>query len=223
MAIRLAITAAQAAVVDGMFFKIFIAVIFLPLSSLFLFISVMDETAREPVVIFLSIIAFICGLSAAMPNFIGKRIRGFILIPAWKSIYNSYKNASSPIIEKISVALSQSKSLRFIEANHGRWFIRYPIAILVASLSFASLLYAEQTDNALKYALWVWAAIFGLYFLVLARELIGIALVFGISYWLFQGLSESIKQTDTSTAIIIGAIIIAIAIYSSREREKNHE
>lgn len=126
---------------------------------------------------------------------------------------------------------SESKFFSFLKGQSGddglftdaAWFIRYSIAMLVIALTFASLLYAEQADNALKYALWVWAAIFGLWLVMLAREIVFAGLFAGVAYGIFQGILGGVKHTDTSTAIIIGAIIIAIAIYSSSEREKNHD
>lgn len=205
-------------------YRLFIAAVFISFSILFLFIAAIDETARHPVGLTIAVAALATGLSALMPQIIGTRMYKFVLLPMARSVSFIFKIVSSAIsirAKAISHSISESSFFKFIDQHSGtseilfdaRWFIRYPLAVAAFGVCVGTLILGGNTDDALKYAIWIWTAISGIYLLIWARELVGIGIFLLLLDWISRSIGMAIEDMSPSKAILLGAGLIALAIY----------
>jgi hypothetical protein len=114
----------------------------------------------------------------------------------WKTTYVTALTAEAQANRQAAEAENQRKAEEF----EGRWYFRYPLAVL--------MLWGAWFMLEKKPHLWWMAAILALAALVQARELALLAIGIGLIYAVFQGIAA----LPVSVAIIIGAIIIASAL-----------
>jgi hypothetical protein len=99
-----------------------------------------------------------------------------------------------------------------------RWYVRYPAAIAALGVLWWLIAEAGRTGKPKEWVLWVVGLTIVGYALWWTREiskwLIGLALVF----WGIAAVSDGLHRMSTPSAIIVGACIIAWAVFSSRKR-----
>lgn len=95
------------------------------------------------------------------------------------------------------------------------WYVRYPLAILICWVWYSQLLPDANGDSWRDWVVLVGPLILAAW---LAREVAGILIVLGLIWYGIDRISDA--EISTPGAIIIGALIIAYAIYAVGSQRK---
>ena len=121
---------------------------------------------------------------------------------------------------KVSVSGNETGLLS--ELLDARWYFRYPVGLAVlAGVVWTVALPVTNWNYSLRAWGYGLGLAFGLaYALLLFREVSKWVLGLSFAWWVVNGLQDGVNNLTVPGAIIVGAIIIAWAIYESRTRRK---
>lgn len=97
------------------------------------------------------------------------------------------------------------------------WYLRYPFGVAVTLFYWWILADEINGEGWRSTALFCLAIAISIYGALMARELVGVGLIIAFGYWLVTSISENTSSLTPAQGILIGAVIIAWAIYASRK------
>ncbi len=99
-----------------------------------------------------------------------------------------------------------------------RWYVRYPAAVALLCVIWWLLRGEFLREHSPNWLVWVYCAGGIGFALWWTREVSQWVLGVGLLIWAYDAAQHSLERMSIPTAIIIGACIIAYAVYASRRR-----
>jgi hypothetical protein len=113
--------------------------------------------------------------------------------------------------EKNDLELKNERTREFFN----QWYVRYPIGICMFCIAW----WAWENPPARVTSEWVSLIMpigFLIYGAILTKEISKFIIGIGLAYWFFTESIETVSKMSVSSAVVVGALIIAYAIYAKK-------
>lgn len=196
------------------------------------FILIEESFPGSLMVVFVMALFMAFGLSVIFPEKIGKKVKNVIrnTCASFLEILKKMRVKAQPVVIKAAATIRKNipeplikiKSAIGKEAEYNdmffesAWYIRYPLGLLCVGVAVVLGQFASAQDEwVLEASIWLWVVIIGVcairYMPGLTLTILAIAGL-GLAYIFLQEFSHKLEDMPVSTAVIIGALIVAWAV-----------